>query len=206
MNTRKLDTDSGLCWGTRARPSGMLTADIPSVTAVIILDQEGKRIIVRYFNATFADSKEEKAFEKKLYDKTARTNAKTEAEIILMDGYVTVYRNTSDVWMYVVGAQAENELILVNVLGALHGALSTLLRAPPDKRNMLDNFDTLLITLDEMLDVGMILETDAAAIVNRVGMKAADGAQPGAAEQTVEGSLNSMFASARETLAKSLLK
>mmetsp|Transcript_15101 Transcript_15101/g.38962 ORF Transcript_15101/g.38962 Transcript_15101/m.38962 type:complete len:147 (-) Transcript_15101:596-1036(-) len=145
------------------------------------------------------------AFEKKLYDKTARTNAKNEAEIILMDGFVTVYRNTSDVWMYVVGGQSENELVLVNVLSALHESLSTLLRAPPEKRILLDNFDTLLITIDEMLDVGMILETDASAIVNRVGMKGAEGGAA-AAEQTVEGSLNTMFASARESLARSLLK
>ena len=183
----------------------MQQADIPSVAAVIMLDGEGKRIVVRYNTTTFSESKDEMAFEKKLYDKTARTNAKNEAEIILMDGYVTVYRNSSDVWMYVVGAQTENELVLVNVLSALHEALTTLLRAPPDKRTLLDNFDTLLITIDEMLDVGMILETDANAIVNRVGMKAADGGAPGG-EQTVEGSLNTMFASARDSIARSLLK
>jgi hypothetical protein len=37
---------------------------------------------------------------------------------------------------------------------------------------LLDNFDTLLLVVDEMIDCGMILETDSAAIVNRVGMKA----------------------------------
>ena len=183
----------------------MQTAEIPSVAAVVLLDGEGKRIVVRYFGDKFADAKEEMAFEKKLFDKTARTNAKNEAEIILMDGLVTVYRNTSDVWMYVVGLQHENELVLVNVLNALHEALTTLLRAPPDKWMLLDSFDTLLITIDEMLDAGMILETDATTLVNRVGMKAADGGQPGA-EQTVEGQFNSMFASARESIARSLLK
>ena len=126
------------------------------------------------------------------------------AEIIILDGFVTVYRNSSDVWMYIVGSQLENELILVTVLGALHEALASLLRTTPDKRTLLDNFDTLLVTLDEMLDQGMILETEAAAIVNRVGMKAADGAPP---EPTFsEGSLNTMFASVRESVARSLLK
>ena len=50
-----------------------------------------------------------------------------------------------------------------------------------------------------------ILETDAPTIVNRVGMKAADGVVPGS-ETFSEGNLNSMFASARESLARSLLK
>ena len=31
------------------------------------------------------------------------------AEIIILDGLVTVYRNSSDVWLYVVGTQNENE-------------------------------------------------------------------------------------------------
>ena len=53
------------------------------------------------------------AFEKKLFDKTMRTNAKSEAEIIILDGLVTVYRNSADIWVYIVGTQTENELILV---------------------------------------------------------------------------------------------
>jgi len=139
------------------------------------------------------------------------------AEIIILDGLVTVYRNSSDVWMYIVGSQLENELILVNVLNSLHEALTSLLRSSPDKRLLLDNFDTLLVALDEMIDQGMILETDAPAIVNRVGMKAADGGAPGegggggsggggGGGGFAEGSFNSMFANARESIARSLLK
>jgi len=70
--------------------------------------------------------------------------------------------------------------VLVNVLTALHEALTSLLRGPPDKRALLDNFDTLLLAIDEMIDSGMILETEATAVVNRVGMKCAkaDGRWP----------------------------
>lgn len=185
----------------------METADIPSISAMILLDSEGKRIVVKYYKNMFATAADEMAFEKKLFDKTVRTNAKSEAEIIILDGLVSVYRNSSDVWLYVVGSQMENELILVNVLSAMHEALTSLFRAPPDKRLLLDNFDTLLITLDEMIDEGMILETDAPAIVNRVGMKAADAAAPNEQGGAFsEGNLNSMFASAREQIARSLLK
>ena len=189
----------------------MEAADIPSIAAVVLLDGDGKRIFGKYFKNSFASIAEELAFEKKLFDKTMRTNAKTEAEIIILDGLVTVYRNTSDVWFYIVGTQTENELILVSVLNSLHEALASLLRASPDKRTLLDNFDTLLIAIDEMVDSGMIMETDAPAIVNRVGMKAADAVDPNVAAGSMggafsEGNFNSMFASAREQLAKSLLK
>ena len=155
----------------------MDTCEIPSVAAILLLDGDGKRIVVRYYRSSFATAADEMAFEKKLFDKTARTNAKNEgapylgpacirrlvrrasrrtiscpnmhtnrtcrcgtwvsdtscslfcaAEIIILDSLVTVYRNSCDVWLYVVGMQTENELVLVNVLTALHEALSTLLR------------------------------------------------------------------------------
>ena len=115
-------------------------AEIPSVKGLLVLDGDGKRIVARYYSSHFASSTDELAFEKKLFDKTARTNAKSDAEIIILDGLVTVYRNSGDVWFYVVGSQTENELILVNMLSALHEALSSLLRAPPDKRLLLEPF------------------------------------------------------------------
>ena len=106
-------------------------ADIPSVKGLLVLDGEGKRIVARYYSTHFASSADELAFEKKLFDKTARTNAKTEgahfwsslfsralqrshqthpllcapaAEIIILDGLITVYKNSADVWLYVVRA------------------------------------------------------------------------------------------------------
>ena len=82
-----------------------------------------------------------------------------------------------------------------------------LFAGPPEKRLLLDNFDTLLLAIDEMIDSGMILETEAAAIVNRVGMKTADAGNPSETGGAFsEGNLNSMFASAREQIARSLLK
>eukprot|EP00908_Phaeocystis_cordata_P009658 Transcript_20452.p2 GENE.Transcript_20452~~Transcript_20452.p2 ORF type:complete len:190 (-),score=96.07 Transcript_20452:1414-1983(-) len=189
-----------------------MQGDVPTIKAILIVDGEGKRIMARYYGAPeFPSSVEEASFEKKLYDKTMRTNAKNEAEVIMFDNIVTVYRNSADVWFYVVGSQIENELILVHVLMALLEALNGALRTSPDKRTLLDNFDTLLLTVDELIDGGMILESDAAAIVNRVSMKAAEGGAGGVAGAAAEGSFdgqsfNTMFASAREQIARSLLK
>ena len=75
----------------------MEAAEIPSIAAVVLLDSDGKRVVARYYKDRFASAAEEMAFEKKLFDKTARTNAKSEAEISILDGLVTVYRNSSDV-------------------------------------------------------------------------------------------------------------
>jgi len=199
----------GVGWGRNTAASGpeMDACDIPSIKSLLVLDADGKRIVCRYYKNDFANFAEETAFEKKLFDKTSRTNAKNEAEIIMFDNLVSVYRNSGDVWFYVVGNQAENELVLVNALVALYDALSAALRATPDKRALVDNFDVLSLTIDELIDGGMILETDPTAIVNRVGMKGSDAAAAAGAETTFsEQSFNTMFASAREQIARSLLK
>ena len=46
--------------------------------AVLLLDTDGKRILAQYYKSNFTTTAEEMAFEKKLSDKTMRTNAKTE--------------------------------------------------------------------------------------------------------------------------------
>lgn len=50
-----------------------------------------------------------------------------------------------------------------------------LTRYPPDRgqvdrRSLLDNLDLLMLTVDELVDGGIILETDSSAIVARVLM------------------------------------
>ena len=62
----------------------MDAAEIPSVKGLLVLDGDGKRIVARYFSSHFASATDELAFEKKLFDKTARTNAKTEGAMVLM--------------------------------------------------------------------------------------------------------------------------
>jgi len=49
-------------------------------------------------------------------------------EIIMFDGHVVVYKNSIDVFIYIVGSADENELILANILSAYYDALSILLK------------------------------------------------------------------------------
>ena len=56
-------------------------AEIPSIVGVVLLDTDGKRIVAKYYKSNFASATEELAFEKKLADKTMRTNAKTEGAL-----------------------------------------------------------------------------------------------------------------------------
>jgi hypothetical protein len=49
--------------------------------------------------------------------------------------------------------------------------MSGLLKGQMERRVLLENLELLLLTLDELIDGGIILEIDSIAIANRVLMK-----------------------------------
>jgi len=119
----------------------------------------------------------------------------------MFDSTVFVYRFSTDVHFYIAGSQGENELILVSVLSALYDTVSNILRNQVDKRSMLENMESVFLTVDEIIDGGIVLETDAAVITSRVSMKGAEEGVP-LSEQT----LSQVLATAKEHMARNLLK
>lgn len=107
-----------------------------SVNALLILSTDGTRILAKYYypphtSSTIATSsnpyptlKEQKAFEKGLIEKTAKSTA----DIILYDGHVVVFKAESDVMLYIVGGMDENEMMLYQVVLALRDTLQILLK------------------------------------------------------------------------------
>jgi hypothetical protein len=100
-----------------------------------------------------------------------------------------LYKSESDVMMYVVGGVDENEIMLYNVVLCLRDSLHLLFKylplysppsSPPrnevnrrirqsvDKRTIIENYDLVSLAIDEMVDDGIILETDPTIIVQRV--------------------------------------
>lgn len=114
------------------------------IRGLLLLDAtDGSRIVCKYFGGSSLHSmplKEQKAFERKLWSKTARTPCvyslsfvkllfvflfvlTISAEIILFDTHVIVYKIISDVIIYVLGAPEENEILLASVLNTLYESL-----------------------------------------------------------------------------------
>lgn len=141
-----------------------------TVKAVMILDNDGERILAKYFDDSWPSTKEQKEFEKNLFQKTQRANA----EIVMFEGVTCVYRSNVDLFFYVIGSSFENELILVSVLNAFYDAISQLLRKNVEKSSLFDNLDGAMLILDEIVDRGIILESDSNTIAQRVAMKIDD--------------------------------
>uniref|UniRef100_A0A061RHV0 Coatomer subunit zeta n=1 Tax=Tetraselmis sp. GSL018 TaxID=582737 RepID=A0A061RHV0_9CHLO len=173
----------------------------PVVRNLLLLDSEGKRIAVKYYGSECPSVPAQANYEKSVFSKTSRTNARGEAEIIMFDDVVVVYKFIGDLMFYVTGASDENELILYTVLQAFYDSVSLLLRDAVEKKTVLENLDLVLLAMDEIVDSGIILETDPSVVAARVAMRGADSDVP-LSEQTFSQAL----ASAKEQLARSLLK
>ncbi|CAI5745074.1 unnamed protein product [Peronospora destructor] len=170
----------------------------PSVKAIFILDSDGNRVCAKYYDKSYPTQKDQLELEKKLHSKTKNSNARLEADIILIENVVSVYRCGSDTTMHVIGSSSENELILLTVLDSAFDTVSNFLKGRMDRHVMLDNIELVLLTFDEVVDGGIILETDTPSLSNRVLMRGIDNEVP-IAELTI----SQAFASAREQFSRS---
>ncbi|KAM1032917.1 hypothetical protein TB2_035976 [Malus domestica] len=174
----------------------------PSIKNILLLDSEGKRVAVKYYSEEdWPTNAAKESFEKAVFTKTQKTNARTEAEIAMFEGTIVVYKFVQDLHFFVTGGENENELILATVLQGFFDAVSILLRSNVDKKEALENLDLILLCLDEIVDGGIVLETDSNVIASKVASHSIDAGAP-LSEQTISQAL----ATAREHLARSLLK
>ncbi|KAF3010937.1 Golgi-to-ER vesicle coat component [Curvularia kusanoi] len=151
-----------------------------SVQAILILStDDGSRILTKYYSnphppqgnqgdypgqIAYKTVKDQKAFEKGLLEKTAKQTT----DIILYDGKIVVFKMESDVMLYVVGSAEENEVLLYSVVLALRDSLNILLKNSVDKRTVIENYDLVSLAVDELVDDGIILETDPVIVASRV--------------------------------------
>ncbi|WWD01060.1 hypothetical protein V866_007998 [Kwoniella sp. B9012] len=166
-----------------------------TVTALLILDTEGQRVLAKYYNPPHQSTpstgivndlgvsqggpgmgglislKEQKAFEKSVFEKIRRGGG----EIHPLPPHLIITRTIVDLHFIIVGPlSSSNELMLNQTLSAFTDSVHLLLRGQIEKRNVLEGLDLVLLAADETVDDGIILETDAAAIAARVSRPKAD--------------------------------
>ncbi|XP_075701321.1 coatomer subunit zeta-2 isoform X2 [Rhinoderma darwinii] len=138
-----------------------------TVRAVIILDQDGDRLVAKYYDCTFPSLLEQREFEKKIFHRTQRS----ESEVILVDGVTALCQRSSDVMCYIIGGPDENELMLLSALTCLCESLCHILRKQMDRNLLLENMDTVFLILDEIIDMGVILECESQQVIQRLSFK-----------------------------------
>lgn len=142
-----------------------------SVQAVLILDGQGERVFSKYYVAPHGgvednvfDVKKQRKFEKELFAKTH----KQDSEILLFDDHLVLYKEYIDVTLCLVASLEENEIVLQQVFSAFKGSLDLILNSGIDKKNIQENYDMVVLAIDEMIDNCVVLETDPSTIAARV--------------------------------------
>ncbi|KAJ3189343.1 Coatomer subunit zeta-1 [Gaertneriomyces sp. JEL0708] len=167
------------------------------VRGVIILDSEGKRLLSKYYTADYPTVKEQKVFEKSLFDKTKKTSN----QVVLFDNQIVLYKDSIDVYIYFFGSMEENELLIHHLLTSFYEALSILLKGQVEKRMILERYDVVSLALDETIDGGILLEFEPNNIAARVTKKSSEADIP-----LAEQSMAQVFQRAQQQLARSLLQ
>ncbi|XP_040187520.1 coatomer subunit zeta-2 [Rana temporaria] len=138
-----------------------------TVRAAIILDQDGHRLLAKYYDSTFPALMEQKEFERRIFHKTQRT----ESEVILVDGVTVLCQHLSDIMCYIIGGPDENELLLLSALTCICESLCHMLRKNVDRSSVLENLDAVYLILDEIIDQGVILESESQQVIQRLNFK-----------------------------------
>ena len=87
---------------------------------------------------------------------------------------LNLYRNNPKYHQYVAVAGQENELLLMAVLDCLFNSVSGILRKNVDKKSLCDNMEVIMLAMDEMIDNGMIMESDSQQVISRVALRSDD--------------------------------
>lgn len=172
---------------------------MPEIKGLCVLDGEGACIAAKYFSKPESSDKGARGeLERRMFKKSRGFTAR-ETELVSIDGYNAAFRLAGDVVFWVLGGPDENELILVAVLDAWLDAMTSLLRGSVERKSLLSNLELLLLAMDELIDGGIILEIDPAAIEARVWLR---GAVPDSISSYREATMGSVLEKLRDRTSK----
>ncbi|EMG48703.1 RET3 Coatomer subunit zeta [Candida maltosa Xu316] len=154
-----------------------LNVSLYTVSAVLILDNEGDRLFAKYYKPSlpedssnvkfpnqFESQQQQFKFEKSLFSKIYKVNQ----DILLYDNHLIAYKQSNDVLLVLVSPLNENESLVYSTMNNLFESLTILLNNTVDKQTILEKYDMVSLAIDETIDDGIIIEYDPATIVSRV--------------------------------------
>ncbi|POW09716.1 hypothetical protein PSHT_09003 [Puccinia striiformis] len=181
-----------------------------TTTAVILLDSDGHRLIAKYFDPPHIGNPSSNNNEpnKKNPSSHGLSNLGFPASVPNFEPSKIKEHSSIPFGIKHGNQLGENELMLQTLLNSFFDALSLLLRNQVEKRAVLENLDLVSLCLDEMVDDGIILETDSVAIASRVSRPKADaGVGVNLSDITInEQTIMQAFSNLRDKAAQRLLQ
>jgi len=196
----------------------MLEAQVADVKGVIVLDNEGNRIIAKYYNNNqhnMEGNQQQKQFERQLFLKSNKNNSSKlnlyECDILNIENYVAIFKCYVDMSIYVLGERNDNELALSQVLETIHDCFDRVFKHNIERKSLINNMTAVILVIDELIDGGIVMASDAQTVLSRINLKVGSHTAAKPTEEATDpaqaaggGMFASVFASARSQLAKTL--
>ncbi|RNF04429.1 coatomer zeta subunit [Trypanosoma conorhini] len=150
------------------------------VQGISILNEVGGRVFAKYYidsemqTAGVLDTKEkQRELELEIHaaarDSKRSGSISVDGDIMIHGGHTVLLQVCDDITFIVIGDGGENELVLHSVLRGLVDALRQELKVLDlNLRSLLEKYDAVVLTVDELVDEGIILETNPAGICQDV--------------------------------------
>jgi len=103
------------------------------------------------------------------------SSTRSDVDVAIIDDYTVLYQACNDVVVCVVASNAENELVVLELVEGIFSSIqstasASFLSMGMTKQHVLDNLSDVLFILDEVSDNGIIMETETEKITARVKM------------------------------------
>jgi hypothetical protein len=171
------------------------------IKGLIILDNEGKRMFAKFYDPSI-NHEQQLSIEKSFYAKTAKyQNQNTDVDVLIQGDLVCVFKHEIDLFFYLFASAEENELVCAEVLCALLDGLQLIFRNQLEKRTFLENFDLIVLAVDEVIDDGIIMEIDPQSVAQKVASTDTGLSSSGASGEESD-ALNQVFTTAKEQVSE----
>ena len=163
---------------------------VGDVKGVVVLDNEGKRIIGKYYNAPkgLETNQQQKYFERQLFLKSSKQGSSNssnasgsgsskpslnmyENDIMTVENYVAIFRCYADMSIYILGEKDDNELILAMVLDTVHECFDKVFKHSIERKSLISNMTAVILVIDELIDQGIVMATDSQTILKRINIR-----------------------------------
>ena len=143
---------------------------------ITILDNNGKLIYGKYF--TIKDSNKQRELEKQLCFQVKNLNIEAgELDIFNMDDYNVFVKIIGEIAYFVGLSEDDNECLGYNFCKIFENNLGLVVNDNFDRTKILDNYDKVVVLIDEILYEGVIINSDPESLEKLVSHQQESGSK-----------------------------
>ena len=146
------------------------------VKFVIILDNNGKLIYSKYF--TIKDQNKQREFEKQLCFQVKNLNISPgELDIFSMDDYNVFVKIIGEIAYFIGLNEEDNECLGYNFCKLFENCLENITNDNFERPKIFDNLEKIIVMIDEILDNGIIINSDIDSITKLISHQEESGSK-----------------------------